>query len=471
MRTDNSPLIAPDAPATPSLEREAGCLAAEMKEILRQAIRFPSTSGNEGEFVRFLADWAGRNGLEIDLWQGREEDLPICAQTRARHIPLAGRPTLLITSPGDNRRPSLLFNAHSDVVAAPNPQCWTHAPWAGEEDGGRIYGRGACDVKGPLVSALWAMLAVHRASDPAQRGPILLELVPGEEDCVGLGSLTSIAHGVRADGLVVLEPTETRPRCASRGGCRFEITCAGRAVHGTVKWLGQDAIAMMRCVLDCLDTLQERWNQRDADPLFAGYPIARPVTVDRLRGGDWQGMICDNCVCAGYFELLPGDSIETWKSQFCNELGNELSARGGNPDRPRIQFSEEYAGCRLAADHPLCRAAETALAGRAVSPQPPVLACNGPPAERSLPQMQNFVATPALARPAYNWTAFNSGCEAGVRARLHGTPTLVWGPGSLEQAHAVDEFVRFSDVQLVAEYFASLMMHWTGDMSFTEVSR
>ena len=459
MRTDNTPLIAPDAATELALDREIGSLAAGMKELLGQTIRIASISGQEGEFVRFLADWAGRNGLEGDLWQSREEDLPDCVQTRARHIPLAGRPTLLITAPGNSRKPSLLFNAHSDVVAAPNPQGWTHGPWSGAEDGGKIYGRGACDVKGPLVSALWAMLAVHRNTDPGQRGPIMLEVVPGEEDCVGLGTMTSIARGVRADGLVVLEPTESAPRCAARGGCRFEITCAGRAVHGTVKWLGLDAIALMRCVLDCLDRLQDRWNQRDADPLFTSYPIARPVTVDQVRGGDWQGMICDNCVCAGYLELLPGDSLEIWKSRFRNELASEVSARGMDPQRLGIRFSEEYAGCRLATDDPLCRAAEAAM-GRA---------CNEPLGDRCEPQLQKLASTPGCARPAYDWAGFNSGCEAGVRADLHGTPTLIWGPGSLEQAHAADEFVRFADVELVAGYFASLMFRWTGDVLSTEV--
>ena len=65
-------------------------------------------------------------------------------------------------------------------------------------------------------------------------------MVPGEEDCVTLGTLTSVVRGHTADAAIVLEPTEGQPRNASRPGLRFEVTCRGRAVHGTVKWLGRE---------------------------------------------------------------------------------------------------------------------------------------------------------------------------------------------------------------------------------------
>jgi acetylornithine deacetylase len=409
-----------------SLSLQLARLALEMKEILRQSIHFQSVSGQESSFVEFLADWARHKGLESKLWHAREEDLAAYPEVRTRHIPLAGRPTLVIGLPGHDDHRSLLLNAHSDVVSAPNPERWSHDPWEASERDGKVFGRGACDVKGPLVSALWAMLAIKDTSNSTTSGRVLLEIVPGEEDCVGLGTLTSVARGIRADGLVVLEPTENHPRCASRSGCRFDISCVGKSVHGTVKWLGRDAIRLMRCVLDCLDIIQNRWNDRSADPLFDGYPIARPITLDSLNGGDWQGMICDRCTAGGYLELLPGDPMESWKMRFRDDLAEEISRRGQDPGEVTVEFSEEYTGCRIAVDHPLCRSAEAAVGS----------AFDG-------------------------WVGFNSGCEAGVRTRLHGTPTLVWGPGSLEQAHAVDEYVSFGDVELVAGYLAKLAREWT----------
>ena len=72
--------------------------------------------------------------------------------------------------------------------------------------------------------------------------------------------------------------------------------------------------------LDILPALQTRWNDRAADPLFSTYPIARPVTVDVIRGGEWQGMIADRCVIGGYLELLPADEPAAWRERFINEL-------------------------------------------------------------------------------------------------------------------------------------------------------
>jgi acetylornithine deacetylase len=258
-------------------------------------------------------------------------------------------------------------------------------------------------------------MRVLQNSQTPLAGDVLLELVPGEEDCVELGTLTSLARGWKPDGLVVLEPTEGQPCRASRGGLRFEITALGRAVHGTVKWLGEDALELIPAVLSAAKRLEARYNDRAADPLFAMHRFMRPITIDAVHGGTWQGMLCDRCITGGYLELLPGDELEEWGQKFAHDMLAELTSAGLAADRFTIQILERYHGHSTASDDPLCRAAGD----------------------------QEFFA-------------FNSGCEAGLRARLHQTPTLVWGPGSLAQAHAVDEYVDLAQVAAVAERFASL---------------
>jgi len=136
-------------------------------------------------------------------------------------------------------------------------------------------------------------------------------------------------------------------------------------------------------------------------------------------------MLCGRCACGGYLELLPGDSLKEWKERLERELQEELARAGERLDAISIRFTEEYQGHRADTNGSLYRLAQR-VAG------------------------------------IDRWAGFNSGCEAGVRANLHGTPTLVWGPGSLEQAHAVDEFVRFDQVQRVAEMFVELIREWSG---------
>lgn len=366
--------------------------------------------------TEFVADWARRQGFGVTLWQADEDELTRFGPLPAKFIPLANRPTLVLRLAGSGGGRNLLFNAHSDVVAAPRAERWRFGPWSGVVHDGKLYGRGACDTKGPLVSALWAMLAIQRGGFPLA-GDILLELIPGEEDCVGLGTLTSLARGFGGDGIIILEPTEGEPRCASRGGLRFEIATLGHAVHGTVKWLGRDAIALMPPVLEALNRLELRWNNRNDDPLFADYPLMRPITVDTLHGGQWQGMLCDHCLCGGYLELLPGDDLDAWSNLFITTVKNDVCAAGIGSEHFSVRILEQYQGHFTPTTDELCIAAATAA-------------------------------------KIQQWSAFNSGCEAGLRARLLGTPTLVWGPGSLAQAHAVDEFVELRQVAEVAGYFA-----------------
>ncbi len=418
-----TPIAVIPAPPRSSIDR---MIEAEMLDVLRTALRFPSVSGNEREFVEFVADWGQRQGLTADLWQADEAALGSEYSRFARHLPLAGRPTLVLSLPGDPDLPSLIFNAHSDVVPA-EAAAWSHDPWSGDYVDGRIYGRGACDVKGPLVSALWALWRI--AQQPTRHGNLFLELVPGEEDCVGLGTLTSVLRNWHADAAIVLEPTEQLPRSASRGGCRFEIDIFGSSIHGTLKWLGKDAIRAMWDVTAILAELEAEFHRFDGDELFASYPILRPITVDSVHGGKWQGMVCDHCSCGGYFELLPNDDLDEWKGRFVTETRSRWQSRGGLPDQLQIRFTEEYQGHRLDARHPLCRCAAEAV-------------------QRDTGQNH------------FQWRAFNSGCEAGLRANLTNTPTLVWGPGRLAQAHAVDEYVNWNDVRQVAGMFTHFIHTW-----------
>jgi len=414
------------------IDEAINALAEEMKALLQQAIGFQSISGQEGPFTSFLAAWAAKKGFTVDLWQAKEEDLPFPPEQK--HIPLAGRPTLVIRRPAtDTKMQSLLFNAHADVVSASEPEKWLADPWSGKEIDGRIYGRGACDVKGGLISALWALCALSDNPPNGLGGEIIVEIIPGEEDCVGLGTLTSVARGYTADAAIVLEPTESLPRNASRGGCRFEITALGKAVHGTVKWLGEDAIILMRKILEILELVESKWNSYPRNEAFAGYPILRPITVDSLRCGQWQGMVCDHCTCAGYLELLPEDDREKWKPAFNSELLRSLQELEITTNRIEIKFSEQYDGHHTSPESPLCRIAE-----------------------------QSVLAVTDTKSRWDGWRGFNSGCEAGVRwARLK-TPTLVWGPGSLAQAHSVDEYVEFAEVQRTAQLLAQFAAQWCG---------
>ncbi|MGC8560665.1 MAG: M20 family metallopeptidase [Phycisphaerae bacterium] len=384
--------------------------------LLYRCIATPSISGNEQPLAQLVADQASSWGFDVDLFETDEARLANDPAAMGRHLPLAGRPTVVVMLKGRLPGKTLMFNAHSDVVATGDENQWRHGPWSGSIDDGRMYGRGACDAKGPLVAGLGAMLKIRQTRGNDFAGTVALELIPGEEDCVDLGTLTSVVRGYRADAAIILEPTEGLPRCASRSGLRFEVSISGRAVHGTVKWLGIDAIRGLRHVLSALDEMENKFSQIEKDERYADYPVLRPITVDQVSGGDWQGMIADNALCAGYFELCPEDDLNVWQERFISELKDRLGAQGFPNGGIDIQFPERYRGFFAPTDASLCRAAEMVI--------------------RYLPAAERWK----------KWRGFNSGCEGGLRFAMHRTQTLVWGPGSLEQAHRIDEFVPVQEV-------------------------
>ena len=146
-------------------------------------------------------------------------------------------------------------------------------------------------------------------------------------------------------------------------------------------------------------------------------------------------MVCDECRVAGYFELLPGDDPITWSAEFRSAVLGRLAAGGSPIDDMAVDFPESYPGHHTDSGTSLCRMAVGVVEAEAGG---------------------DNNAVPRWA----GWAAFNSGCEAGLRANLLGTPTLVWGPGSLAQAHAVDEFVPFDQVRAVARQFVRLARLW-----------
>ena len=397
----------------------------KMLNLLQKSIQIESKSGNEINFVKFIEYWASKQKIKSDIFEIEIADMYNFYPRTPKHLSLKGRPALVLTIPGNGKGKSIIFNAHSDTVSAGNLENWNSDPFSGDYAKGIIFGRGACDDKGPLISALWAMSILSKIVPTIDCGDVMLELVPGEEDSIGLGTLGSIKQGYKADAAIILEPTDNIPRCASRGGLRFTITARGRSIHGTVKWNGKDAIESIRKVIDCLDRLEIEWNDQNTDDLFESYPIARPITVDKVYGGEWQGMVCDICKCEGYLELLPGDDIDTWSKKF----GAELLTMLPNEDVD-ITFSETFFGHKTSPDSELCKFAEYALRD-----------------SKEILQWKK-------------WSGFNSGCESGVRASLHKTPTLVWGPGNVRYAHSPNEQIVFQDIQLCAKFFIETALKW-----------
>jgi acetylornithine deacetylase/succinyl-diaminopimelate desuccinylase-like protein len=258
----------------------------------------------EGEIAKFVASWLEEAGLDVES----EEVAP-------------GRFNVVGTARGSGGGRTLLLNAHMDTVGTAGMD----APLEPRETDGRLYGRGAYDMKASLAAI---MLAGAGAVDAGLRGDVIVAAVADEE--VGSVGSEAAARRHRADGAIVAEPTEERLAVAHRGFAWIEIETRGRAAHGSRYDLGEDAIARMGEVLVRLSAFDEEVRGRPPHR-FLGTGSAHASLIE---GGTELSTYPDRCVLQAERRTLPGETEE--------DIAREADALlGGLPGSARVTFFRE----------------------------------------------------------------------------------------------------------------------------------
>lgn len=360
--------------------------------------------GGEGPTVEALA--AQGSAWELDV--STEEVEP-------------GRPNLSVVLPG-GPGPGLLLLGHTDLV--PVGHGWTVDPRGGTVRDGRLYGRGSTDMLGGLAACLVAMRAL-RDVGAALSGPVVLAAVVDEEE-TGKGIRRYLAAGDRREflGCVVAEPTDLQTVIAARGASYLEIAVHGRAAHSGSPDTGRNAIYGCTAVV----TELEDWHRELA---AAAHPLVGPATwsVGLITGGTGASMVPAECLVVADRRLLPDEDAVTVLREVRERVGRlDLVARGLEVT---VDMTMDMPGFQTAADHPLVRTADTALAQ-----------AGGP------------------GRPLSGWSA---ACDGGFVARDAGVPVVVLGPGSVaEQAHRPDESVGLDELVVAARTYALTAMRLLG---------
>ena len=253
------------------------------RAILQRLVRIPSQTGEELAAAEAFGGWCADAGLEVML----QEVAP-------------GRPNV-IARWKVGRGPHLLLTGHLDTV--PIGENWTRDPFGAEVDGGRLYGRGACDMKGGLAAILGAIVDLRdRGQEPA--GDVTLAAVVGEEEN-SAGTRALVARGIQADCAVLAEPTAMQLVVGNRGLLNFRVLVKGASAHASSPELGHNAItAAARIVLE-LESVGEELAGRP-------HPVFGPprLTVGTIHGGTRPYVVPDRCEIEVDRRLNPGETAE-----------------------------------------------------------------------------------------------------------------------------------------------------------------
>jgi acetylornithine deacetylase len=256
----------------------------------------PGGSG-ELELARFVAEWCERAGLETTVTELRP-----------------GRANVIAVARGTGGGRSLMLNAHMDTVGVAGMT----DPFVPRLEDGRLYGRGAQDMKGSLAAC---MLAAAEMTRRGLRGDVIVTAV-ADEEFASIGT-EAVAAAVSADAAIVTEPTEHSVAVAHRGFVHLEVEVKGRAAHGSRPELGVDAIAKMGRVLVGIEELDRRLRANPTHPQLG----SGSVHASLIEGGQEFSSYPARCALQAERRTIPGESAELAEQEL-----REIVARAGEGD-------------------------------------------------------------------------------------------------------------------------------------------
>ena len=383
----------------------------------RELLRIPSITGREAEAQRWLAEQMRAAGMDVDLGtidvaelQARD-DFPGMEVERTGHEAL-GLVGSWQGSAGPGR--SLLFNGHIDVVPEGDHANWLHNPWGGEQDGEYIFGRGACDMKGGLVAALYAIKAIKDSGIQLQ-GSLSLQSVIGEEDG-GLGTFATLLRGHAGDAAIICEPTRLNLIPAQAGALTFTVRVAGKSAHASVRLEGVSAIEKYLDIHRELLKLESERNHHVQHPLLGKLKLPYPLSIGRIQAGNWSSSVPEELLCEGRIGIAIGESAQEVRELFENTLRGLAATDPWLKDHPlEVGWTGgQFESGEIPQDHPLvslCGQCMYDLSGR----------------------------QPAIEGAPY-------GSDLRLLVNMGSVPSLLFGPGDVRVAHMPDERVQIAEI-------------------------
>lgn len=362
--------------------------------------------GEDAKGEREVADYVEVRCREAGLEVSRQQVFP-------------GRENVIAELRVGKPEATLLFEAHMDTV----PLGSMEDPLVPRYRDGRLYGRGACDTKGSLAAMMHAVEECAKDPDGLSGDVVLCATV--DEERAYRGVLALVDSEITAAGAVVGEPTESRIVVTHKGCARFLLKARGKAAHSSVPHEGDNAIYQMVEVLDFL--------KREIEPGLpaSDHPLSGPATmvVATIRGGTQINIVPEGCEIEVDRRVVPGEDPRRVLEDIEGTLRRRFDGSGVD-----ISLQE------LLLDWPLDTSPESTIV-------------------RSARRAAAGLGLDGTPRGA------TYGSDASKLQQLKGIPSIVFGPGSITQAHSREEWVPTEEVGRAAEFYAEVARGFGHDAS------
>ncbi|MBT7952555.1 MAG: ArgE/DapE family deacylase [Gammaproteobacteria bacterium] len=418
-------------------------LKEELISLLVDTIRIPSVNPSlpntnpdlypcgESNVAEYLAPVMADMGLEVDLFAEVDDRKNVCGVWK-----------------GTGEGKSLIFNGHMDVVPPGPLDDWTVAdPWSGKIVDGKIYGRGAADMKSGNAAAIMGLKAVLDAGYKP-RGDVILQNVVGEENMeTAAGTGAFLKRGYTADAAIVVESSsfpQSLSLCTAQANnqvCLIKVK--GKTLHcalrgetiragGYGSQMGVNSIDKAMLIYNGLKRLEDEWGRTKSHPLWTrpGYFSIYPTVFNGGRAEDGPTLMSAETMMCYIINSPPDESPEQTREEV--EKVIQLLCQTDDwlrENPPQLEWVLNWPGWELESNAPICQAVHHAYE-------------------------TTFNKEP-------NYYGFWSASDATFLTQA-GIPTICLGPGSVQHAHAANEQVEIEELVNASKIYAMSIAEWCG---------
>jgi acetylornithine deacetylase len=442
----------------------------DMRAFAADCCRHRSTAGEEAAAASFVAERLADLDFETYAWDADPavladhpsfpDDLDAAAVEGRRSVAgvleLGGAGDAVDASEAtdsDDPVPTLVLNGHLDVVPAESSE-WSSDPfepvWGDaaardgaadrDADGETLTARGAADMKSGLAACVGAAVDVREgvADGSIDLPPaglrIVVEAVAGEEDG-GYGAATAALaspYPFERDAAIVAEPTELRPVVACEGSLMARLEVDGRSAHAATRWRGEDVLPRFEAVREAFADLETERGESVSHPLYESFPVPWPVVCGRVDAGSWASTVPATLEAEFRIGVAPGETVAEVEAAFRERLERVAAEDPWLREHPpRLErFSVQFEPAEIAVDEPVVEAVRAGLAATGLPDVEPRGATYGA-------DSRHFVAA--------------------------GIPAVLFGPGTIDEAHYPDETIAWDEVVAARDAVAAAAERFATD--------